>query len=380
MSSRVIRRAFTLVELLVVIGIIALLISILLPALNKAKEQANLIECQSNLRNIGQMIAEYVAENNGYLPYGYATMHGGYSNLNGQADNIGNTTCWQWPDTLTRMTSNLTPGVGTIPVYGFGQAKYEGNMAADFSGVFHDTDTTGMPYSTRVSDYFANPAVLIDTNMPDPRAVSAGKVTDLPGSATPGFGYMALRQAGSISRSAETMVAWCGPQVTQDGITITQTNGYGALAEQLDGAEIEWGTPNGQATYGSYYPSPAGTTYTQSQYAKPIAIGNPDPVYGGSGLNIMNVSHRNNPTVVPPVLLYTVQQENVDDTNPGDNYASFCAMRFRHLDNTTTAILFLDGHADTRTLFSVVARDICVTTTTGYGNGPGLGESTANGP
>ena len=61
-------KAFTLVELLVVIGIIALLISILLPSLNAAREAARTIKCASNLRSIGQGMALYVAQNKGVLP------------------------------------------------------------------------------------------------------------------------------------------------------------------------------------------------------------------------------------------------------------------------------------------------------------------------
>ncbi len=104
--------AFTLVELLVVIGIIALLISILMPALTKVRFNAKAVACASNQRQIYLAMAMYANENHGYMPgvnaregnWGaqYFTSYGAYpweySSTNnwwyGNADNLPPDVSW----------------------------------------------------------------------------------------------------------------------------------------------------------------------------------------------------------------------------------------------------------------------------------------------
>jgi prepilin-type N-terminal cleavage/methylation domain-containing protein/prepilin-type processing-associated H-X9-DG protein len=97
-------RGFTLVELLVVIGIIALLIGILLPSLQKARQSANALKCASNLRSIGQGLAIYATN------YGVFPASNYYNGL--QTDPNGQ---WQLPTTPTsgyvHWTSLLFAGV-----------------------------------------------------------------------------------------------------------------------------------------------------------------------------------------------------------------------------------------------------------------------------
>src|SRR5262245_19204130 len=64
------RKGFTLVELLVVIGIIAMLISLLLPALKRAREQAQRTACAAQLRQLTAAVVAYGIENRGRVPTG----------------------------------------------------------------------------------------------------------------------------------------------------------------------------------------------------------------------------------------------------------------------------------------------------------------------
>ena len=80
------KKAFTLIELLVVISIIALLVSILMPALNKAKQQAKSTVCLSNLKQWGVIWQMYTDENNDKFPALYMN----------QTANAGNTPRGSW--------------------------------------------------------------------------------------------------------------------------------------------------------------------------------------------------------------------------------------------------------------------------------------------
>jgi len=112
------RIGFTLVELLVVIGIIAILIGILLPALTRAREAANRVKCASNLRQIGTYVGMYAAAYNNKVPLGY---------LRSDAYIPGNSTIWYMSKGGLHPQTNGPVGLGFLFTGGIFKGTQLGN-------------------------------------------------------------------------------------------------------------------------------------------------------------------------------------------------------------------------------------------------------------
>ncbi|MGH7176324.1 MAG: type II secretion system protein [Tepidisphaeraceae bacterium] len=118
------RHGFTLVELLVVIGIIAILIGVLLPVLSKVQGSGRDLKCKSNLRQIVQAFYIYAAENKGQLPWGFCwnRMIGTGTNPYARAPD-NNDEFISWASQVTRLTRK-------------GGSEIDGDISSPFNSPF----------------------------------------------------------------------------------------------------------------------------------------------------------------------------------------------------------------------------------------------------
>lgn len=135
---------FTLVELLVVIGIIALLISILLPALNRARQQAKTVQCLSNLRQLGQAQIMYANDNKGFLTNQYKNPPG--SDQDGGTHGQNNT----WVKKLAKYVSKDNFSENEAQLLGSGRESVF--VCPETYGKREDRPTTSI-YSYKLNGY-----------------------------------------------------------------------------------------------------------------------------------------------------------------------------------------------------------------------------------
>ncbi len=296
-----------------VIGIIALLISVLLPALGKARQQANLIDCQSRLRQMGQALAIYSSESNGMLPYGSVKY-----NLNGGGGDqttpwLAGTTPqsaeenWYWTFTLSQeIQSNI-----------LGPDKLVHNL----SPIFHDVDTIDAQYGRYINHYTCNPKVF--PNNYDNYWDAGGNVI------APQF---VKNKKFSNIRPSTVFLIWDAPQVGDWGpgnISYEQ-------ATEIDG---------NAETLGSYlFTGESNSAYSYNR-----------PCLPGGGLNnyiSASVSQKQQKQLNRDII-----SSSSVPNNP-DYFATH--LRFRHLTNTTMNALCVDGHVETRAVGTFMVLDICI--------------------
>lgn len=306
--------AFTLVELLVVIGIIALLISMLLPALNKARQQANLIDCQSRLRQMGQALNVYVAENSGLIPLGDVKYDPTGTN--------GSTVQMSWETNMPRSTNEIS-WYWDFALSQIIQANILGPdlLVHNLSPIFKDVDTIDAEYGRYVNHYTCNPRIFMEAYD------EIGNQDGTPDNPQ----YLANRKLSNVKPST-AFLFWDAPQVFDWG----PGNVAYEQATAIDHFTIAPGSGGNELFVG---------TTTSYPYARSVSPGD----------------------VILPLsaaLCATAEKTwNRDiSSSAGISGQDYFAthLRFRHMNNTVLNALCVDGHVETRAVGTFMVLDVCI--------------------
>jgi prepilin-type N-terminal cleavage/methylation domain-containing protein/prepilin-type processing-associated H-X9-DG protein len=278
-------RGFTLVELLVVIGIIAVLIGVLLPALNKARQNANNVACMANLRTLGQAFQIYAARNQQSLPFSYS-----------DGSTIP-TTDWR-----ALLQTVLTRQSGTTYT---DSAAAGGNESSVATQVFVCKD---VPDNVGVLSYSCHPRLMPVLNARDPIFFFTGKTI-----------IMKPYRLGKIRRASEVLL------VADGSLRILPDPGFFGRAQ----ANVSLFIIDRNA-FGGGPGSPP--TLLLDDYSRNGVLPNYPP---NSDID-----------VTPPADPTQVNKDgSVISTNLSAT-PNWGNIRFRHLKDTTANVLMADGHVE----------------------------------
>jgi len=296
------RAAFTLVELLVVIGIIAVLIGILLPALSRARESGNLIKCQANLKQIGTALHIYAGQNRGMLPYGFFDRD---TPVPGMGPPPYRAESGDW---TTLLVTALTTRGGVGYTQQTGQTQ--GDTAAAFAGprkVFLCPSVTTDPSGQRavtLTHYSVHPRLMPNIHDRD------NSVTSVPPAQRPGMRPYPLAK---VKRAAEIVAVFDGTLSPKPAMNFTTF----VVAFALDNSRFNLGPPQTNLS-----------TYMTDNYAG-------STIDAGQPVDMTPFKVAGDPN--------RVYNADVDDDIGASNAGN---IRFRHMKDTQANFLMIDGHVE----------------------------------